>query len=204
MPRADIIRVVAFFHVSELLGGGINAPELIAALASWDEHAVFVPAMYPCDAVVEAEETGLDASATLVFDFAGALAVLVVRFEEVAAQDAGPVDGDGLGEFGEFALGGSRGGCRGESIDIIRALECCDVWELVAVQCCDEEPSAAGYVLVLSWLGGRPVLRESGGSLDLWVVEPFVRGEDFARGQEEIWRHFGGGWNLQIDVSECA
>jgi hypothetical protein len=81
---ADESWVVAFAHVAEVVGGCVDAPEFVACFAAGDEDAVLVPAVDPSDAVVEAEEAGLDPLAALVLDVRRLLAALVVVVQQIA------------------------------------------------------------------------------------------------------------------------
>lgn len=93
-PGAHEVWIVAFLHVTELLGRCVNAPQLVASFSTGDEHAVLVPAMHPGDAVIEAEEASLDTLAALILDLAGLLSILVVGLQEIASKDSGAMNGD--------------------------------------------------------------------------------------------------------------
>ncbi len=67
--------------MSELAGARADAPEFVGA---GDECAFVVPALNPCDAVIESEEAYFDVLATVVLDNAVLLAGLVVGLQQIS------------------------------------------------------------------------------------------------------------------------
>lgn len=98
----EVVRIVAFEHVSEFFCIVIDDPKLVRA---WNEFTVVVPAFYPCVFwFVQAEEASFIEFATLVFDPAEFLAHLVVRSQEISPQDLGIFDLDWRYHGNRFAF----------------------------------------------------------------------------------------------------
>jgi hypothetical protein len=155
--RRGIIRIIFSKHVAELIRGSVHTPELIGPR---DELSLGVPALHPRNAIVEAEEANLNRLATGVLDFAMSLAHPVVGIQEVAFENLGVLDSDGLGHADDV-LGSGRlhgEGANGSSIGSRG-----NVGRCIFIGC-NKVPASTGDVLVIARNGRVPVLSLPGRS----------------------------------------
>lgn len=137
--------------MAELFCGSVDAPELIGPR---NELSLGVPALHPRNAIVEAEEANLNRLATGVLDFAMSLAHPVVWIQEVAFENLGVLDGNGLGHADDV-LGSVRLHREGADGSPIGGRG--DLGRCIFVGR-NEVPASAGDVLVIARNGRVPVL----------------------------------------------
>ena len=179
--RPLVRRIVALLHVAEFLRSNVDAPELVRA---GNELALCVPAIHPCDAIVELEEADLNHFAARVLDIAVLFTQVVVRTEKIA--------------FENFGIPDRRRWNHLDHVFVRFLFHRCYRTSLVGLDFSgaggflvggDEVPPSARNVLISTRNRGLPVFRLPGRPLGLVLAEPFLRLEKGLRRDEQIRCH---------------
>jgi hypothetical protein len=180
LARADEVGVISLQHVPKIARHLVDAPEFVRA---WNELSFFVPAFNPCDAIVEAEETGRVPSAAFVLDSAVLFAHLVIRSEKVAFEYLGVFYLDRwchLDRLWCFPLGCL--GSRSVLLPMIWAILLLGVPSLLVRG--DKVPTTPRDVFINTRDRAIPMLLFAFWSLAFTGLEPFVRREECLSGNK--------------------